>query len=102
MIAISSATVLLFTSLHTANIECVYAICIMLIPCDNPTGTRTETRSDQTTTHDNYEYYQQQEEQQEKWEKNWTESGEWGPVSQRCGSKLSSSYLSVHVMPFSY
>ena len=77
-------------------------MCIMLIPFDNPTGTRTETRPNQTTTHDNHEYYQQQEEQQEKWEKNWTESGEWGAVAQRCGSKLSSSYLSVHVMPFSY
>lgn len=54
----------------------------MLIPFDNPTGTRTETRPDPTTTHDNYEYYRQQEERKKQQEKNWTESGEWGPVAQ--------------------
>ena len=54
----------------------------ILISCDNPTGTRTETRPGQTTTHDNYEYYWQQEEWKKQQEKNWTESGEWGPVTQ--------------------
>ena len=55
----------------------------MLIPFDNPTGMRTETRPGQTTTHDNYDaYYRQQEEQKKQQEKNWTESGEWGPVAQ--------------------
>ena len=54
----------------------------ILISCDNPTGTRTETRPGQTTTHDNYEYYWQQEEWKKQQEKNWTESGEWGPVAQ--------------------
>ena len=54
----------------------------MLIPCYNPTGMRTETRPGQTTTHDNYEYYRQQEERKKQQEKNWTESGEWGPVTQ--------------------
>ena len=57
-------------------------MCNMLIPFDNPTGTRTETRPGQTTTHDNYAYYQQQQEQKKQQEKNWTESGEWGPVTQ--------------------